>query len=241
VSGARPVSHAAPDARPVRRPERLAAAGVAAGGVADVLSDLLVDLDREVRAALDDPRRAVRRRILARGAVEARRAGALLHAFRHLVDERDLGREAVDVGAVVREAVGLLEPRLARRAVAVHLDLGPVERALARRPVVLQVLVCVLVDALATLPDGGDLAVRLRRFGPRLWLDLRHDGEPGTGSEPALFEGELGLFLAHRLIGEVGGSLRRESRPGRGTLVRVTFEVVGADAIGPLRPAGRRF
>jgi signal transduction histidine kinase len=146
------------------------------------------------------------------------------------------GREACDVNALVQEVVGAVPPgRASVRALpSPQVDPIPGDRVALRR--ILENLVGNAVDSVAgtggtvevlteaARQDGGAVVVRvtIADSGPgmsRAELDRAFDDfyttkDGGTG---------LGLSIVRRLVLDLGGALRVDTRPGEGT--RVTVEL----------------
>jgi signal transduction histidine kinase len=154
------------------------------------------------------------------------------------------GREACDVNAVVQEVVGAVPPGRATVRALASPRVGPIpgDRVALRR--ILENLVGNAVDSVAGTggtvevfteagrQDGGAPVVRvtIADSGPgmsRAELDRAFDDfyttkDGGTG---------LGLSIVRRLVLDLGGALRVDTRPGEGT--RVTVELpapAGAEA-----------
>jgi signal transduction histidine kinase len=146
------------------------------------------------------------------------------------------GREACDVNAVVQEVVGAVPPGRATVRAVPSPRVGPIpgDRVALRR--ILENLVGNAVDSVAASggtvevfteaapQDGATAAVRITvaDSGPgmsraeleRAFDDFYTTKDGGTG---------LGLSIVRRLVLDLGGALRVDTRPGEGT--RVTVEL----------------
>lgn len=146
-----------------------------------------------------------------------------------------LSVEPVSLTEVIRESLNLIAPMAAKRAVRTRIDIpaDAMPFVLADRQRLGQVLLNLLSNAVKYNRDGGSLAVSVRHTGSdgyrvlvtdtgfgipagkvgRLFtpfdrLDAEATGVEGTG---------LGLALSKGLIEAMGGTIRAESEPGRGS------------------------
>ena len=143
------------------------------------------------------------------------------------------GPEHLDVGDVLRGVRDELRPA-ERERLQIAPAAGPIELRLPRRALV-QALVSLVRNALAATPAEGSVSLRTERRADRIRFEVIDSGSGMTAAvlsragEPffttrAPGEGMgLGLFLARAVAEQLGGSLRLESAPGRGT--RALFEV----------------
>ncbi|HKJ03310.1 MAG TPA: ATP-binding protein, partial [Longimicrobiales bacterium] len=149
------------------------------------------------------------------------------------------GGSAVELREILDEALTELGGLPGIESVEVHRTYGAVSVLVpgdARR--LRQAFLNVLANAVEATPGGGHITVsaEVRRDGVEVAItDTGHGLEPqeverimkpfystkplGTG---------LGLPLVARIIAAHGGGLALESRPGRGTTVRITLPVVSA-------------
>jgi PAS domain S-box-containing protein len=165
---------------------------------------------------------------------------ALLDVSRIHMGRLELEVEEVELGAVVREALGAVEDEAAQTGSELTVRGEPV-RGYWDRLRVSQVITNLLANA---VKYGSGKPVEVE-FGPRAdgaWLLVR---DHGIGIDPAdqpqIFERferavssrnygglGLGLYIVRRIVEAHGGTIRVDSRPGEGA----TFEVEL-----PLRPA----
>jgi signal transduction histidine kinase len=106
------------------------------------------------------------------------------------------------------------------------------------------VLLILLSNAMDAIPAGGEIAVRARMGqAGRMEVVVRDNGcgihaadlervfEPFfTTKEPGKGTG-LGLAIAHNLLMELGGSIRLESEPGKGTTARLELPAAEETAL----------
>jgi signal transduction histidine kinase len=112
----------------------------------------------------------------------------------------------------------------------------------ADRAKLVQVLVNLLANAVKFTPDGGHVTLRARRLGEaRIELAVEDDGvgipakELGRifeafrqvdGSPERMYGGTgIGLNLVQKLCALMGGEVRVESAPGRGSTFTVTLPI----------------
>lgn len=107
-------------------------------------------------------------------------------------------------------------------------------------PHIHQIVVNLTRNAIAVMPDGGRLSFTSRKVGEELELVVADTG-PGMDDETMerLFEpfystrpggSGLGLWITYRIVERMGGSIRVESRPRRGTRFVVTLPLVESQA-----------
>ena len=147
--------------------------------------------------------------------------------------------EDVDLSAVVAYASRLLAPLIERRTLRFRLEAPPGLPAVrASYQKITQVAVNVLENAIQAL-DGPDQGVTVRTFAdPERGTVVMECRDEGSGIDPGirerLFEPffttkrdsggtGLGLPVSLGIVRESGGEIEIDSRPGRGTTVRVVF------------------
>ena len=251
----------------LRQTQKLDALGRLAGGVAHDFNNLLMvilacaeGLIREL--APDHPLRERVEEIQKAGERAADLTRRLLAFGRRTL----LAPQVLDLNAAVADVEGMLRRVIgANIQVETTLDpgLGPV---LADPSQVSQVLVNLAVNSRDALPDGGRITIRTSpavvdaaRAAPHAGVNpgpfaLIEVTDTGAGMDAAtkarMFEPffttkeagrgtGLGLSVVHGIVQQSGGFLEVESRPGRGTTVRV-FLPFAAD-VAPTRgpaPAG---
>ena len=142
----------------------------------------------------------------------------------------ELRREAVDLGALLDEALELMRPQLEHRGIRVARRSEPVPPLNGDRERLRQLLRNLLANARDALGTGGTLTVRLAPGNAGIRLEVADDG-PGIPAEirDRVFEPfvtgrrdgtGLGLALAKRAVEDHGGALGFESGSG-GTVFRV--------------------
>ena len=236
----------------LERAQRLESVGQLAGGVAHDFNNLLaVILNNAESLAEEIGEAAGRERV---GEIEsAARTAAELTRRLLLFSRRDPSElRRIDLASAVREAEALL-----RRTIGEHIDLTvnaeadlpPVRLAAGQ---VEQILVNLAVNSRDSLPEGGSIAVTVRRSPtvPVLMLRVADDGvgmseevveqafDPFFTTKPRGQGTGLGLAAVYGIVGRAGGHVEIESEPGGGTAVTVYLPMADEGANGtPAEPA----
>ncbi len=135
--------------------------------------------------------------------------------------------------AVIQDVVTLTRPVWGRGdRIAIRLDVAPVPPARADPADIREVLVNLILNAVAAMPQGGDLTLRASAYSEEVLIEVV---DTGVGIErenlAAIFEPSqttraegrgLGLPISRIIVEQAGGRLTAESEPGRGA----TFTVV---------------
>ncbi len=172
----------------------------------------------------------------------------LLNTFRNLIDvtsaeRRHLQSVAVDLRPLLDKVVRSAAVEAARRRVSV--SLAPPDEAMSAARgdawAVRRILENLLSNAVKFSNPDGEVRVSLARHGELLAVVVGDDGigmtaeavtrlgelffQAETG-RPQKFEGMgAGLALAFQLAAAMGGALRFDSAPGRGTVARLSLPV----------------
>jgi CheY-like chemotaxis protein/anti-sigma regulatory factor (Ser/Thr protein kinase) len=157
--------------------------------------------------------------------------------------EEDLGlgpREAFSPGAVLASVIGLAEPRVAARGLAIGLDASAAEGRVSGHPMLIRRVVENLVDNAVKQTERGRIDIAARLEERRNLIVTVSDTGPGIADDEVatIFEPYvqlasglraggtgLGLALVKAGVERIGGSVTVESVPGRGTTFRVTIPV----------------
>ena len=225
----------------LRQAQRLETVGQLAGGVAHDFNNLLSVIEGYASYVADE---VTDRPGAIEGIEEILRAadrGAKLTRRLLMFSRRDrTNPETVDLRRVIDDARPLLEGTLAGRCeltvetpgepVLVTIDVEQFE----------QLLLNLAVNALDAMPDGGRLAIRLRRLDEgRVQLHVSDTGagmseevaerafEPFYTTKAAGDGSGLGLATVYGIVTQSGGEVRLTSTPGEGT--RVAVELPAAD------------
>jgi signal transduction histidine kinase/HAMP domain-containing protein len=150
----------------------------------------------------------------------------------------------VDLAALVRDAVELAGCRADEAGIALEMELEPVERCVADRDRLAQVLDNLLSNALKFTPAGGRVVVRLKGDGRQATIEVADTGA-GIAAEdlPHLFDRfyrardatrrsvpglGLGLTIVRTIVEGHGGAVSVRSEPGRGTSFTVRLPAAGS-------------
>ncbi|MCL8382144.1 sensor histidine kinase [Xanthobacter aminoxidans] len=214
---------------------RVNSLGELASGIAHELTQPLTALLSQSQAALrlsgpeGDPVRLSE--ALDANVREARRAGEILRRMRDYIARRASERTAVDISDVVDDAATLARADLARRGIALELDLErPMPLANADPVELEQVLHNLIRNAADSLEerDGPDKRILIRTFDAGETVAIRvSDTGKGISADvlPRLFEPffttksegmGLGLSLCATLVERASGTIEAEARPGEG-------------------------
>lgn len=139
-----------------------------------------------------------------------------------------------------RDCVRELQPDLDRQGVRCELQAGEAPEVRAHAPMLRQILLSVLANAVEAMPRGGPLAIGWRAEEGRLHMTV-DDAGPGISEETrqALFRpffstksGGLGvgLALARRTLAQWDGTIDLRPREAAGTRVLITLPLAAADA-----------
>lgn len=224
--------------------ERLAALGLLAAGVSHELGNpltfVLASVDLAATLLRDKPAELDRARAALDDALEG-----VARMREILADLSQISRDADQVGLIDARRAADLAARLAfatldERATLTRQfqDVPPVrgdETKLA------QVILNLLLNAAHAMPaeHHGQVTVRVAATaGPEVVVEVDDDGEgirpevlprvfdPFFTTKPSGLGTGLGLYVCQTIVREMGGDIRIESEPGKGTRVRVVLPAV---------------
>jgi len=218
----------------LRQNERLDSLGHLAGGVAHDFNNLLAVIlgycgmvadslpeDDQAQADVEGIRTAAER-----GASLTRQ----LLIFSRLEPSR---LETVDLNAVVCETQELLSRTLGEDITVVTALANDLHQVTADRSKMEQVLLNLIMNARAAMPDGGELGIETVNDESDVVLSVRDEGhgmepevvrrafEPFFTTRPKGQGTGLGLATAYGAVVDAGGRIDIDSTPGVGTTVRV--------------------
>lgn len=245
------------------RTQRLRAAGELAGGVSHNLNNILSGIMLPAQMLqLISPDPAIQEQaelILDSGQRAAELAHRLQLSIRGVPED---ALEAVDVNPVIEQAIGMTRPRWQdepqARGVLIELEtrLDEVAPILGTKSRLHDLIVNLLLNAIAACPEGGTISIGTRQDTESVRLTVTDTGvgmdaetqarifepffttktEQGTG---------LGLSTVHKTVTQWGGSIDVASSPGKGSTFTVWLPLWQDTAAAPvaapnsLEPAGR--
>jgi signal transduction histidine kinase len=217
------------------RADRLAALGTLAAGIAHEIRNPLVSVRTFIELLperLDDEEFRTQFRELALSEIE--RICDLLNDLLAFARPLPADADPSDPCALVAQTVRLLEPEARKRGVSLAVsytaDVPPVAIEAGRLK---QVLMNLVLNALDATSHRGTVDIAASAADDGAWsrLEVRDSG-PGIAPHilPRLFEpfvtdkesgSGLGLYVAHRIVTEHGGTLAVRAQPGGGTAFTV--------------------
>jgi PAS domain S-box-containing protein len=224
--------------------ERLASLGLLASGLSHEINNPLgviatsVDgLRRRLRSEPGIAAEAVRSLdpLLQRISGEVQRGRAITNRLLKVARPQRHARTLVDVNLVVEDTLALLSHDIARTGIATRLELDrELPPLLGDESRVGQVVMNVMLNAIQAMDGaGGTLRVATAARDGLIRIEVEDAGcgipahvlkrvfEPFFTTKPVGRGTGLGLFIAHRLVSEMGGTIQIRSQPGQGTLVVV--------------------
>lgn len=110
---------------------------------------------------------------------EVKRIGDVLDGFRNYASVHDIGREPVNVSSLIEKLIRLLRPDAEQRKVRLEFDNSSVEPGFiqADGAQLEQVLLNLALNAIAAMPNGGNLSFRLSKDDDRLRIDISDTGQ----------------------------------------------------------------
>jgi two-component system sensor histidine kinase HydH len=141
-----------------------------------------------------------------------------------------------------RDCLQELQAEMNRQNVRWQLQPGEAPAVLAHAPMLRQILLSVLANAIEAMPRGGPLAIGWRAGAGRLALTVEDAGLGVSESvRQALFRPffstksgglGIGLALARRTLAQWGGTIDLQSRDGQGTRVTLTLPLAAREGGG---------
>ncbi len=230
----------------LRHADRLATIGVLAAGVAHELNEPLgnilgfAQLMKKAKGLA--PQAAADLAKIEAASLQAREIIRKLLIFARPVPAEP---RRMNLNQVIEEGLELFKARCAQENVQLETDLSPALPSIIGNAVQLsQVLVNLVVNALQAMPGGGRLTVRTRPVGDQALWTVE---DTGVGMAPEVLEkiflpffttkdvGQgtgLGLSVVHGIVTAHGGTIRADSRAGRGARFEILLPLA--------RPRGRK-
>jgi len=210
--------------------QSLAAVGELAATVAHEIKNPLAGISGAIQVLREAiPEESGRREIVGEILEQIHRLDSTVRDLLSFSRPATPSRQDLDLGESMAKAWSLLSAQPAAAGVRFSLDGGGV-RAQADAQLLQQVWLNLFQNAIEAMPKVGDLAVRVTDGNP-VRIEIR---DSGAGIDPAhaarifkpFFSTKtrgtgLGLAITKKIIEAHGGSIRAESRPGKGTSVFV--------------------
>jgi signal transduction histidine kinase len=236
---------------------KLASIGRLAAGVAHEINNPVAIINEKVglmtdllQHTADFPRRDkfLRQADVIKDSV--RRVSEITHRLLGFARHLPVKRESISLEGLIKEVLGFLGREADYRNIDINLHLDrtvpPVE---ADKGQLQQVLLNILNNALAAVPDGGEINIAAAPHGEDWAAISVADNGSGIDSEDlkSIFEpffstkGErgtgLGLSITYGIVQKLGGRIEVESEPGEGTTFTVLLPRPRQPA-APQDPAG---
>lgn len=210
-------------------------------------------LHREVAGALTARQHDYLNKLLGSASVMAHLIDSVLDAGRVARGELSLTPRVLDFTELLEAAIAEQRDEAVSHHQHVEIDIPahlPVLYADSER--LHQVIAELLGNAIKFTPDGGTIRVRAREEGARVLFEVENTGQalsreaiarlfqPYASLEPALAQAEtgvgLGLHVSRAIAEAHGGTLQVESRPGAGSVFRLSLPTMDSN-----RLLGQRF
>lgn len=218
--------------------EKIASLYQLAYGLSHEFNNPLANISSRAQALLADERDPERRRKLAAINAQAFRAHEMIADLMLFAKPPRLERQAIDLPALLAQAVQELAPLAAEQEIALTLLPSPaLPQVSADRSALMEAVKAVIKNGLEALAHGGSVtltmeeathsqqpavAIVVRDTGPGIAPEVRrHLFDPYFSGREAGRGLGLGLSKCYRIIDEHGGRIDVESPPGGGALFRL--------------------
>ena len=224
--------------------ERLASLGLLASGLSHEINNPLAAIAASVEglqrrlpreAGVSAAAAAEVSASLGRIAGEVQRSRSITDRLLRVARPPGTGRSLVDVNHVVEDIVGILQHDLNRRGITPRLDLTPALPPLVGDASSIgQIVMNLTLNAIQAMNEpGGNLRIETALDGREICIRVEDQGsgiapehlkriyEPFFTTKPPGQGTGLGLFITHRLVTELGGSIEVRSEAGQGTAFSV--------------------
>jgi two-component system, NtrC family, sensor histidine kinase HydH len=231
----------------VHRSERLASLGRLAAGVAHEIRNPLSSIkgfaQYFVKRFHGQPEEQGYASVMVR---EVDRLNRVITDLLDFAGPKEPHREPHSLEAIAEQALKLLAPDLEARKVAVVKDYEPGLPAVpVDRDRISQVFINLLLNALESREEGGEIRLGLHRCGPPVAVEISitdtgvgiPEGDLEKVFEPFFSRKKkgtgLGLAIVHQIVESHRGDIRVESQPGKGTTFRIRLLPDGNEAVSP--------
>src|SRR5882672_9441532 len=216
--------------------EKLAAIGQLAAGIAHELNTPLASIAGYAEELGEIVRGSDGKIVQYTGVIRSQteRCKAITQSLLNFARKSEIRVQAVDVNAVVREAIDYLRFKKRAPQLRIETDLVDVPPVQADPGQLLQVFLSILINAADAVEGGGTITVRTRA-GKEVQVAVSDTGmgippenlkkvfEPFfTTKEPGEGTG-LGLSLSYGIVKQMGGTIDLKSKVGEGTEVTIAL------------------
>ena len=176
------------------------------------------------------PRKADFDKALAKIVKSVKRAKTITHQLLSNVRRHDAIICEVDIAELAQETVWLVKREADHKGIEMRLDIDPSARMIWTDPnQVRQVLINLLTNAVHAIAKQGRITIQTKNTSNGVMLSVDDTGsgipqqdlekifEPFFSTKPPKEGTGLGLFVSREIVAKLGGSIKVESRVGRGT------------------------
>ena len=220
------------------RSDKLAALGQLAAGIAHEIRNPLTSINILIHSLTENlPTKNSRWEDLKVIGEEILRINEIVDQFLRFAKPASPLFEKTDLIPIFEETLQLLRPQLEKGKITVNKELETLPLITVDKEQIKQVILNLLMNAIQSMPGGGELSISGRFSKDGYWVELTVQ-DSGVGIPPEdvdkLFdpffstkEGGigLGLSIAHRIIDQHHGKIEVESNSGRGTLFTISLPV----------------
>ena len=220
---------------------RLASLGTMSTGIAHEINNPLAIIKESagfMRMVLEDSNGIPEKEMLFKGLEKIEksvdRARRITHQLLGYVRKHGQGLTPVDIRRLTEDTVMLIKQKTQAKKVSVQWDTEPEHQMMMHTDPfqARQVLINLLENAVDAVETGGQIRLALYRKAQSVCLEVRDNGsgitpenmekifDPFFTTKPNVSENEsgtgLGLFVVHKIMTGLSGSIRVESKPGHG-------------------------
>ncbi len=221
----------------LRRVQSLAALGELTSTATHEFNNILMTILNYARLGIRNRDDASRDKALTKILEASERAAKITQTILAQARNRSESLAPTDLGAIIQDAMMLLEREMRKYRVVIEMDLNPdTPPALASGNQIQRVLLNLLINARQAMPDGGTIQVRLNSSTDKKYVEMvvRDSGKGIPRDQlPKIFNAfystksgpdesgkggtGLGLAACKEIIDAHQGKIRVESTVGRGT------------------------
>ncbi len=220
----------------LRRAQSMAALGELASTTTHEFNNVLMTILNYAKLGLRHPDDATRTKALEKILKAAERANKITNSVLGMARNRGNDPAPTDLAELVEETLVLMEKEMSKYRVAVERQFADVPKAMVVGNQIQQVLLNLMTNARQAMPKGGQILLALRYEANSDTIDLMvrdtGDGIPAD-QLPKIFDrgfstksgpdesgkggAGVGLSACRDIIENIGGRIRVQSSPGRGT------------------------